>query len=319
MHEYKKTGRSETDKCLELANKAHNLYFEDAIKNKVEFAKITQEFIKAIEDKFKKKAGEENFEKALKKYFGKGTGKNEFFAREFSHIKKRLAFIVSKPNLVDEKTKFILDHTARFIEVILPYICGVEEQVEKNKKFTYRDIISKELTFFSLHDCNVSKNKYLDAFYESGWRAQKNINGFMFIRNHLNLDDPVVKEFYSNYGGLDYISSIIFARMANEQFMKYLSSKNDRFWEYIRKFINKGSSDEKDEVINNHLNDSRIIDVSSRINALEKAGVLNDLIANEVRLVNSRGNSVAHKALPGFYSTCYHNLELLNYLNKYCK
>ena len=110
----------------------------------------------------------------------------------------------------------------------------------------------------------------------------------------------------------------MFARMANEQCMKYLSSRHKGFWDHIRPHI-VASKEEKDKIIKEQLNDDPGIRIPGRIDALKKIGVLNELIAKEVELVNKRGNNVAHSGRATPFWTCYHNLELLDYLYKYCK
>ena len=79
MHEYRKTGRIETDNCLELANKAHNYYFSSPLQYKTEFAIIARDFFKAIEGKFTARTNEQNINEALKKFFGSNNGKT-FYA-----------------------------------------------------------------------------------------------------------------------------------------------------------------------------------------------------------------------------------------------
>jgi hypothetical protein len=319
MHEYQLTGRAETDKCLKLANKAHNYYFNNPLEYKLEFAKAAKEFFEAIEQKFLSKTNETRLLDAIKKYFKGNMSKIQFFSLDLLAIKDRLNIIINNPNLVDTKTVFVLDHTARFIEVIIPYICDVKEEVEHNKKFNYKSLMENELTFFDL-PMNESRNDYLYAFYENCFRAQKNLNGFSFIRDHLNLSDEVVDRFYHKYGIRDYFSSLIFARMANEQFMKYLTFKHPKFWDNLKPCLDSRLSEEKmNEIISNKNVDDRLISMPSRIDALGKTGVLNELIVREAKLVQSRGNNIAHYGIPALYPSCYHNLEVLNYLNKYCK
>ena len=320
MHEYRKTGRIETDNCLILANKAHNYYFSNPLQYKVEFARTARDFFKAIEGKFTARTSEQNINEALKKFFGSNKDKYQYISTELFAIKDRLNIIINNPSLINESTLFVLDHTARFIEIILPYACSVKEEVEHNRKFSFEGIADKEFKFFKHILFDNEHNKYLQSFYDNGWRAQKYLNGFAFIKNYLDLNNPVVKEFYTNYGGYDNFSSLIFARMANEQFMKYLSGKHDRFWNYLKSCLNPTTPDNiKDKIIEGRNNEDKGISMPSRIEALGKAGVLNELIVREAKLVNSRGNNIAHHGIPGVYSSCYHNLELLNYLNKYCK
>ena len=108
--------------------------------------------------------------------------------------------------------------------------------------------------------------------------------------------------------------------MANEQFLKYLSNKHNSFWNHIESFLDERlSPDAKSRIVTNHFNDDISIKIPMRINALLKAGILNELLANELKLINSRGNNIAHHGISGVYSTCYHSLETLGYLNKYCK
>lgn len=333
MYEYKKTGRADTDKCIELANKAHNYYFDDPLQNKLEFAKTAKEFFNAIEYKFIKRTSEDNIDKALKKFFNKNLGKYAYISTELYAIKDRLNIIIKNPSLVDEKTKFVLDHTARFIEAILPYACSVEIEVEHHKKFTsilYEES-QKEFKFFEhiVYDSKTGsyvlysdtvKNRYLQAFYDNGWRAQKELNGLSFIKQFLNMDNPKIEQFYINYAGRDNFSSLTFARMANEQFMKYLSEQHTEFWNYLENCLPKKLSDDaKNKIISSRINDNKDISLPARISALGMAGILNELIVREAILVNSRGNNIVHHGYPIEYSSCYHNLELLNYLNKYCK
>lgn len=321
MHEYRKTGRIETDNCIELANKAHNYYFSNPLKYKNEFARTAQDFFKAIERKFIARTSEQNINinEALNKFFRNNKDKYQYISTELFAIKDRLNIIINNPSLINESTLFVLDHTARFIEIILPYACSVKEEVEHNRKFSFEGIADKEFKFFKHILSDDENNKYLQSFYENGWRAQKDLNGFAFIKNYLDLNNPVVKEFYTNYGGYDNFSSLIFARMANEQFMKYLSKKHDKFWNYLKSCLNPYSPAKNDKIIKGRDNEDKGITIPSRIEALGKAGVLNELIVREAKLVNSRGNNIAHHGIPGVYSSCYHNLELLNYLNKYCK
>ena len=332
MHEYRKTGRTETDKCLELANKAHNYYFNDPLRYKLEFARTAKDFFKAIEDKFCARTKEEKPNDALKEYFKDNQGKYKYITTELFAIKDRLNIIINDPSLIDERTLFVLDHTARFIEIILPYACSVKEEVEHNKKFTriLQEEVQKEFTFFKhrVYDNNdgtyklvssTVSNKYLQAFYDNGWRAQKELNGLFFIKNYLDLTNPKLKEFYENYGGVDYFSSLTFSRLANEQFMKYLSEKNNKFWSCLESCSDIKDPKKKKEIIANHDNENEAIKIPTRIDTLGKAGILNKLIVREARLVNTRGNNIVHLAIPIEYSSCYHNLQLLNYLNKYCK
>lgn len=315
-HEYSKTGRFETDACIDLANKAHNYYFEDPLKYKIEFAKTAKQFFNAINEKFITRTKEENIKDALQKFFGTNHAKSQYFTTELFGINKRLDIIIKNPNLVDRNTLFVLDHTARFIEIILPYACSVKEEVEMNRKFSFEGIVDKEFNFFKNDLSEYEENVYLQAFYDNGWRAQKNLNGFAFIKKHLNIENTAVSTFYKKYGGYDTFSSLIFARMANEQYLKYLSSIHNEFWDSLREFL---PAPIVDKVIANKDNNDIAIKIPNRIDALCKAKVLNELIANEVKLVNVRGNNIAHHGIPGVYSSCYHNLEVLNYLNQRCK
>ena len=321
MHDYRMTGRKETDECLKLANKAHSYYFEDPLRYKLEFAKAAKEFFESIERKFCSRTKKSELDDALEQLYEGNKSKIQYISTELKAVKKRLDIIIKNPGLIDKKTKFVLDYTARFIEIILPYACGdIKEEVENNRKFNFKNIVENEFVFFNKPDSKNVDNDYLNAFYENSWRVQVNLNSFNFIKDHLNMNDSAVSNFYRRYGGIDTFSSLIFARMANEQFMKYLSLKYDSFWKNLGPCLPKSYSEEKkDKIISTKdVEDQRIL-MPSRIWALGKAGVLNELIVSEVLLVNTRGNNIAHYGSSGIYSSCYHNLEILNYLNRYCK
>ena len=82
MHEYNLTGRAETDNCLRLANKAHNLYFDDVIRNKVQFINAASEFYDAIEQKFMQRNQAQDLFVALDKQYAGNKSKSEYFKTE---------------------------------------------------------------------------------------------------------------------------------------------------------------------------------------------------------------------------------------------
>ena len=323
MHNYLLTGRTDTDRCISLANTAHNYYFANKIGNAKIFAITAKEFFDEIKKHICKRTqnDENNFDIALIKHFTKDGILNEskysYFQVELEFNSKRLNYIIDNPSLINEKTVFILDYVARFIEVCLCYSCGeIKQEVEEKRKFNFKGIADVELPFFKLKDSNV-QNKYLKAFYENAWRSQKNLNGFSFMKDKFNFYDKEVDYFYKSYGVIDYFASLIFARLANEQFLKFLSSKHSQFWNHLFDCLPRYLKNEvKQEIIEKCDNEDRNINIPIRIEALKKAGIINKLIANELKLVNQRGNNIVHQGLTGFYLTCYHNLQVLDYLNK---
>lgn len=163
MHEYVMTDRIETDKCLKLANKAHNFYFINPLYYKEEFAKSALDFFQQIEKKFTNRTGLLNVKEAIKKYFGSNTKKAQYISTELFAVEDRLKIIIKNPSLINEKNVFLLDHTARFIEIILPYVCSVKEEVENNRKFSFSNIVDKEFSFFTNNKNDYNHNdKYLE-------------------------------------------------------------------------------------------------------------------------------------------------------------
>lgn len=305
MHDYPLTGRAETDRCLQLANQAHRYYFSDALRFKREFVAASKEFFEGVEHKFISKYGGKNLSDSLAILFRNNRQKFEFFRDELHYVKKRLDILDREPNLINESTRFVLDHTARFIETILPYACAVKQEVEQNSKFRaeYQEIMGRKMTFFSRNFEEAVSDPYLSSFYANAWRSQRSLNGIFYLKQHFSnsvffeslFQDPVMKEYYRDHGP-DYSSALIFARMANEQFMKYQSEKLNLYQD----------------------NDDREISMPKRIDDVRKGNAINRLVALEAKLVHKRGNNIAHQGIPGFFSTCYHCLELLNYYNKQC-
>ena len=323
MHEFLLTYNSKsTDECIRLANKAHNYYFENALKYKKEFIATSLEFINAIESKIKSKAQIDDIKKALAKIGYKGAMLT-FICNEINFIKNRMTILSKHPEFIDRDNLFILENTARFMEFIIPYTCSkVKEVVEDRRKFSFKQIIMHEYTFFDFPSKELRETKkYIGAFYESGWRAQKYLNGYEFIRRHLNENDPKIKDFLDKYGVFDAFSSIIFARMANEQLLKYLSDKNPIFWKHIEKYLLSDKKENKGKIVNllkEKDYDHIFITTYKRLKALQDANIINELIKNEVDFINKKGNNVAHNGASLFYYSCYYNLQLLSYLkNKY--
>ena len=324
MHEYNLTGRAETDNCLRLANKAHNLYFDDVIRNKVQFINAASEFYDAIEQKFMQRNQAQDLFVALDKQYAGNKSKSEYFKTELKGIRKRLKILKANPNLANENTRFVLDHTARFMEVILPHACSVKEEVEHHRKFDYSSIVNHEMTFFKLlrDEEKEGLKSYVISFYDASWRTQKNLNGLMFVKNYLNShynvgDDPFIAHFFKDYGIYDYISCLTFARLANEQFLRYYT---DKFGLYpAGKIIEKGRTKEGNPITAKIIgNDDKAITIPRRIEDLKGKRHLDELIANEAYMLNERGNNIVHQGLPGIFSTCYNCLELLNYYSKCC-
>lgn len=332
MYDYELTGRPETDKCIALANKAYKYYFKNPIVYAKEFAITAKDFFKAFEEKICSRENEIKFNDALKKHFTRdgyfNESKYEYFFTELRANRIRLNTIIDKSSLINNDTVFILEYVARFIEIIIRYLSDdVRDLVDKNRKFNLKGIADVELTFFKFpKNINNIKNNYLYAFYINAWSAQKNLNGFTFMKNYLKLHNPhvlydsYVEQFFDSYGVGDSFSSLIFARMANEQYLKYLSSKTDEFWNHVYSSLNNKMRDEvKFAIVQRRNNDDKDISIPTRIKALSKAGVFNELISIELELVNSRGNNIVHQGFPGFYASCYHNLQVLNYLYRNCK
>ena len=327
MKEYVLTGRKSTDECLKAANEAHNLYFADKLGNAKEFAEKAMVFFDCIRKKFEEHARQasdkeiKNTREALNIIYQKVPGTATFLDDELRTMKNRLKTISSKPFLMTEDKLFILDYVARFMEAVLPYACDVKEEVERHSKFNLKELGRHEFSFFRHDEGDGVENDYLYGFFESAWRAQKSLNGFAFMEDYVEDSfEPKIRRFYKIYGRSDVLGASVFIRMANEQYLKYLTSAHPEFWDLLSSNLPAFLNDAKKKKIiaERDVNDPDI-KVPSRISTLKQAKVIDELIANEIFALNTRGNAIAHRCEAPLFSTCYHGLETLNYLKNHCK